>query len=147
MKRFDESIDQPSDPDSNMAPNEDNLFNSPYFQLLYMREDFLKQYHANVDWGKYGSKQRVLVMDGLIKYMKKTVEFAREQDDFDITSLVLLDARDFVFNPNLLLTMPRALREELVLHSCEREDKLKEKVDKIIAKLEEEKSTCLAMFE
>ena len=138
MKRFDESIDQPSDPDSNMAPNEDNLFNSPYFQLLYMREDFLKQYHANVDWGKYGSKQRVLVMDGLIKYMKKTVEFAREQDDFDITSLVLLDARDFVFNPNLLLTMPRALREELVLHSCEHEDKLKEKVDKIIAKLEEE---------
>ena len=59
---------------------------------------------------------------------------------------VLFDHKNLVFDMNLLPNLPWPLRTELIL-SVEREDTLKEKTDKIIAKLVEEKTSCLGIFE
>ena len=60
---------------------------------------------------------------------------------------VLFDNKNLVLDLNLLPNLPWPLRKVLILSVGDREDKLKEKTDKIFAKLVEEKTSCLGIFE
>ena len=86
---------------------EDDLFNTPFLQFIYMREDFLKQHRNNVVWGKLGSKERILALDGLQKYMRKTMEFAEKHGGSNLEiNDVLFDHKNLVFDMNLLPNLP-----------------------------------------
>ena len=75
----DENSDENLDNDAEIVEEneeENDPFNTPDLKYLKARENFLQKFLFIENWGLKGSKQRVIALDALVKYLKKTRSIA-----------------------------------------------------------------------
>ena len=145
MKRFD-SDDQDQIETEAMDDEDQKVFDTPLLNYLKKRENFIKQFRHQV-WGKYGTKDRVIAMNKLLRYMNETIEYAEKNPDGLKIDHVLHDTKNLVCDKNVLPSMPWNMRRELILANVDTDDAThRELVDKILEKVEEMKSSSFKLF-
>ena len=125
-------------------PSKD-LFDTPILRYYKVRETFLKEFRNKKVWGKCGSRQRVIALQGLITYIKVTSKF-RETWAKGLCRDIEADNIHLFTQYNQLPDLPNRLREKLFNTAYHIED-YDEGIARVIDMLEGEKSVSLSFIE
>ena len=87
-----------------------NIFDTPTKNYLDTKKTFLKNALRRKFWGANKSKQRVVAVNELLKFYKKSIELTEECDDHELAHKVLKDIYNLVVKVETL-PMPGSVRK------------------------------------
>ena len=87
-----------------------NIFDTPTTNYLDLKKTFLNNALRRKFWGANKSKQRVVAVNELLKFYKKSIELTEECDDRELAHKVLKDIYNLVVKVETL-PMPGSVRK------------------------------------
>ena len=89
-----------------------NIFDTPTKKYLDMKKDFLKNAPRRKFWGANKSKQRVVAVNEMLEYCKKSIKLTDECGDRELTHKVLEDIYNLVVQVETL-PIPGSVRKKI----------------------------------
>ena len=91
-----------------------NVFDTPTKRYLDTKKAFMKNALRRKFWGANKSKQRVVAVNELLNYCKKSIELTDECGDSELAHKVLEDINNLVVNVEVeTLPIPGSVRKEV----------------------------------
>ena len=129
------------------------LFDTPMLRYLSMKRIFLEKFLDPKFWrGEFGSKEQIIVLDGVLTYFQKTRNLAEEFPQ--LMNDVVTENKNLIMQR--ILPMPLKLYEQLLLeliedgegdHSRHQQQTSSETLGRIITFVEKRKISSLALYQ